>query len=270
MLLLLLLLSSWALSFEFACLSDIWYFTCDLLYDSQLTTARQFKICLNNFMPIEPHDTGRISIESKSRNTVKCIEFMEYLLSQQIAKGYFHIFDKHFRHISCWNLFVCIYTWVNSLEPIGNWRRKKEVNTEAKTVATLLANGKQFFPEMYLIVLQRDENKRKCLPNWNRCFAQQHNTHIYTHTCPQQTIHKSFLAYFWLVQLLQLQVCLLRALTAWSAARELFANAENCSNICCIWPRCCCSCCCYCRKVPRLACHTKAYVVMKQKSRENL
>lgn len=180
--------------------------------------------------------------------------------------------------ISIFSIFrveICLFA--NILESIHlsqfSTGDEKEVKTDAKTVATLLANGKQFFPE----------NVSNCCPKrWKqtKMFAKlksmlgtttQHtHTHIYTHTCPERPIHKSFLAYFWLVQLLQLQVRLLRALTAWSAARELFANAENCSNICCIWPRCCCSWCCYCRTVPRLACHTKAYVVMKQKSRENL
>lgn len=51
-----------------------------------------------------------------------------------------------------------------------------------------------FSPKMYLIVVQRDENKRKCLPNWNRCLAQQRNTHTYT---PKLAQSGPFINHFW-------------------------------------------------------------------------
>lgn len=172
--------------YVFACLSVIWYFTCDLLYDLRFTIDDwRFTVCLNNFMPIEPHDTGRnfnwIRIEKcrkMQRIIIIGIIYCHSKWRKDIFMGY--SIDKHSCHISYWNLFVWKCTWVNSLEPI--WSNTRGVGRQWRTVATLLANVKQFFAKMYLIVVQRDKNKRKCLPNWNRCFAANTHTHTHTHT----------------------------------------------------------------------------------------
>lgn len=77
----------------------------------------------------------------------------------------------------------------------------KEIKMKAKTLATLLVNGKQFL----------HENVSNCCPKrWKQtkmfaklksmlCTTTKH-THIHTHTYPLRLIHKSFLAYFWLVR----------------------------------------------------------------------
>lgn len=75
-------------------------------------------------MPIESHDTGQISIESKSRNTVKCIEFMElFIVTTKRQKD---IFIFLIRIFAIFRVEICLFAnTINSLDPIGNWRLER-------------------------------------------------------------------------------------------------------------------------------------------------
>lgn len=73
-------------------------------------------------MPIESHDTGQISIESKSRNTVKCIEFMELHIYCH-NKWQKDIFIFLISIFAIFRVEICLC--VNTLDPIGNWRLER-------------------------------------------------------------------------------------------------------------------------------------------------